>query len=363
MALAGAEHRDGVPVRRLDQHVAGRVRHLGRLAAHDAAEADDPRVVGDDKVLARQGPLGAVQRGHPLALDGPADPDRALQLVEVVAVDRATGLEHDVVGDVHGERDRAHAGVDDAFDHPGRRGRGRVEAGDRPGHEDGATDRVVDVDLVAVGVRLRHVAQRRVVEGRVEGQRRLAGDAAQGEPVGAVGVDLELDDLLSEAEGVERVVAGLTGVGRQHDDAVVVVADAELAARADHAGGDVAVGLAGGDLEASWQHASRQDHDHQVAGPEVVGAADDALRLPGAVGVGDVDRAPVDGLAVLLGLGLHGQDLADHERALDAVGCAVDRLELEPEVGQPVGQLLGRHLGRQVDVVLDPGERCLHAAS
>ena len=128
---------------------------------------------------------------------GAADPDRALQLVGVVAVDRAADLEHDVVGDVDGQRDRAHPRLGEPADHPVGRGRGRVEAGDLAGHEDRAAGRVVDLDRVAVAVGLGHVALGRVAEGRVVGQRGLAGDPTQGQRVGAVGVDLELDDLVA----------------------------------------------------------------------------------------------------------------------------------------------------------------------
>ena len=125
------------------------------------------------------------------------------------------------------------------------------------------------------------------------------------------------------------VLAGLAGVGRQHDDAVVVLAEAELAGRADHPGGEVAVGLAGADLEAAGEHAAGQHRDDEVARREVVGPADDALRLAGAVGVTDVDGAPVDGLAVLLRLRLHREHPADHQRTGDLAAGAVDRLELE----------------------------------
>ena len=65
----------------------------------------------------------------------------------------------------------------------------------------------------------------------------------------------------------------------QHQDARVVVADAELADRADHAVGDVAVGLARGDREAAGQHRAGQRDDDEVADGEVVRAADDAARL------------------------------------------------------------------------------------
>ena len=67
VAPAGAEHRHGVPVRGLDQHARGGLGHLGGLAAHDATEADDPGVVGDDEVLGRERAVVAVERGEALA--------------------------------------------------------------------------------------------------------------------------------------------------------------------------------------------------------------------------------------------------------------------------------------------------------
>ncbi len=231
----------------------------------------------------------------------------AAHLVGVVAVDGATGLEHDVVGDVDRQRDRPHPGGGDPLDDEVRRGRGRVEAADRAGDEDRAALGVLDHDRVALVVGRRGVAHGGVAEAArtLDRDQHLAGDAAQGQGVGPVGVDLELDGLLVEAEQRAYVLAGRAGVGGQHDDAVVVLAEAELARRADHPGRDVAVGLARGDLEPAGQDAAGQHDDDQVARREVVGAADDALRLTGAVGVGDVDGAPVDGLAVLLRLGLH----------------------------------------------------------
>ena len=67
----------------------------------------------------------------------------------------------------------------------------------------------------------------------------------------------------------------------------MVVADAELADRADHPVGDVVVGRARGDREAAGQHGAGQGDDDQVADGEVAGAADDAARLR----LADVDLA------------------------------------------------------------------------
>ena len=90
---------------------------------------------------ARSMPSSVVSRSPCV---GAAYADRALQLVGVVAVDRPAELEHDVVGDVDGERDRPHAGQLDAAREPAGRRRGRVEAGDRAGDEDRAALGVVD---------------------------------------------------------------------------------------------------------------------------------------------------------------------------------------------------------------------------
>ena len=66
----------------------------------------------------------------------------------------------------------------------------------------------------------------------------------------------------------------------------MVVAEAELARRGDHAVGDMAVGLARRDRERTGQHGAGQRHDDLVADEEVVGAADDAVHGVSAVGRG-----------------------------------------------------------------------------
>ena len=172
MTLAGAEHRDRVPVGRLDDDGRRRVGHLGGLAAHHAAEPDHAGVVGDHEVLGGQLPVGAVEGGQPLALVGTAYDEGSLEPVAVVAVDRPADLEHHVVGDVDGQRDRPHPGQADPRGQPVGRGRGRVEAGDRAGDEDRAAGGVLDPHRVAVVVGGRHLALRRVGVGRVEARSR-----------------------------------------------------------------------------------------------------------------------------------------------------------------------------------------------
>ena len=105
---------------------------------------------------------------------------------------------------------------------------------------------------------------------------------ADGQRVAAVGRDRDVEHLVAQVEQVDRVGAELAvadQVGGEHQDAVVVVAGAELAGRADHAVADVAVGLARGDREAAGQHGTGQRDDDVVADGEVARAADDAPRL------------------------------------------------------------------------------------
>ena len=90
------------------------------------------------------------------------------KLVAVVAVDRLAELEHHVVGDVDGQRDRPHAGQLQPRGHPRAAsappGRGRSPCGST---KTGAAVRGVgDAHRVAVRVRRRHVAQRRPGRGR-----------------------------------------------------------------------------------------------------------------------------------------------------------------------------------------------------
>ena len=288
--------------------------------------------------------------------------------------------EHDVVGDVDGQRDRPHARLGEALLHPVRRGPRGVDAADDPGdvavaaRRGPAAARRRRARPGSRGRRRRSTGEGgRVAEGAAGGVAVLAGDAAQAEAVAAVGGDVDLDDLVLEAEQRDRVVAGLERAEDllvalepllQHDDAVVVLAEAELAGGADHPVADVAVGLARRDGEAAGQHRAGQDDDDEVADGEVEGAADDALR--GAVGqplavLADVDLAPADGLAVLLRLLDQLQHPADDERAGDV--AAVQPLLLQADPDEAGGDVAAGRPRRHVDVVAQPGDRRAHQIS
>ena len=148
----------------------------------------------------------------------------------------------------------------------------------------------------------------------------------------------------------------------EHDDAGVVVADAELAGRADHAVRVVPVRLAGADVEPARQHAAGQDHRDQVADDEVGRAADDLLRLAGAVGPADVDRAEPDRL-LEPGQLLDGRHPADHEGALHRGALVHNGLHLDAEVVQGGVEPVGGQVGRQRDELAQPGQGYPHVTA
>ena len=166
--------------------------------------------------------------------------------------------------------------------------------------------------------------------------RGLAGDAADGQRVAAVGGDVDLDHVVAQAEQVDRVRADLGVAVRapgEHQDAVVVVADAELAGGADHAVGDVAVGLARGDREAAGQHRAGQRDDDLVADGEVVRTADDPRGSP----CRRCRRRPgTSGSSCRCFCGsANAEHPADDERAVDVGAGRLEGLDLEAERGQP----------------------------
>ena len=352
-----AGDRRGVEVRRLDHDVdrVGAGPDLRGRPAHHAREADRAGVVGDEQVVGVEAALHVVEGGERLARlrpphhDGPGQPRR------VVGVQRLAQLQHHVVGDVDDQRDGAHPGPEEPPLHPPRRRRRRVDPVDAAGHE--AQAAVVgqrDGPPVTLGGGHGHAA-RGVDVVHVGGDGDLARQPAHGERVAAVGRDVQLDHRVVRPDQRERLVAGLGGVRRQHEDARVVGPDAELAHRRDHAVGHVPVGLARGDLEAARQHGARQRDHHEVADGEVGGPADHAARGL----LADVDLAPPDRL-------LEAGELLDLEHAADLHRAGdlrrrVDLLDLEADAHEG---LAGRLRRRQVgDVLGQPGLQHTHEGS
>ncbi len=141
-------------------------------------------------------------------------------------------------------------------------------------------------------------------------RRHLAGDAVDAEAVRPVRGELELEHRLAHRQVVLQRRADDPFVGQDHDaGALLLVAELLLAHHHAVALDAAEVGLL--ELEAVLERGTGQRHGDGVAGPEVVGAADD---LPhAAVGLADLDCAQAE----LVGVGMlvSGEHLAHHEAA------------------------------------------------
>ena len=90
----------------------------------------------------------------------------------------------------------------------------------------------------------------------------LACNTSHRETVAAIGRHVDLNDFLIEAKKGDRVIARLRfdTVGdpaAENDDAVLgILAEAQLAGRADHAVGNVTIGLACRNLEVPGKNGS-----------------------------------------------------------------------------------------------------------
>ena len=297
---AGPGDDSRVEVRRLQDDVdRSAFRHLADLGgrpAHDAGQADRTGVVDDEQVVGVQPALDAVEGDQGLVGPGPAHGDASGQPGGVVGVQRLAQLEHHVVRHVDDQRDRAHARREQPALQPPRAGRAGVHAVDAAGHEPRA-GRVVQRHRPRVTVGDGHLDPGRGIdEVGVERACQLAGQPAHREAVAAIRGDGQLDHRIVEAQQHRGVLTGGRSTRREHQDAGVVGADAQLTRRGDHAVGDVPVGLARRDREPTGQHRAGQgDHD-EVADGEVARTADDPARSLGSVRGAGVDPAPADRL-------------------------------------------------------------------
>ena len=183
--------------------------------------------------------------------------------------------------------------------------------------------------------------------------RQIAGDAVHAQAIGAVGRYLDLDHRIVEAQRLGGRRAG-RGLGRQVDDAAVVVAQLQLAEGAQHA-----VALLAADLARLQRHvragnvAAGRREDALHAGARVGRAAHDLHQA--AAGIDSAQPEPI-GIGMLHRL----DDVADHE-ALERLARVGDALDLEPEHGEPVAQLGQCRLG--VEMLPEPRQRELHRPS
>ena len=353
--VGGAPRVDGVERRGLQQHVPRGVRHLGVRAAHHTGEPYRTLGVRDHQHGRTQFVLLAVEAREAFAVPGGTDDDlRIPHLVEVERVQRLAVLQHDVVGHVHDVVDGAVARVLQPLAQPVR-GRADPHTAHQRAGVARAEGGVGDLDADAV----RYRAAVLVVSGRRLGYlfagdgSRFVGDAEHGEAVAAVRGDFDLQragrrEYVNEGSADRALI-------RQHEDALVLVAQPEFALGADHARGlDAAYDgcrqfhrLAR--LAAREHRAHPRERDLLPCG-NVRRAADDGGRLAARVHVGQPEPVGV-------GVRVHVQDTADDDVVPSAAGAGVVR-RLQSGHGKAVGQLCRRHPQR--DVLGKPGKRDSH---
>ncbi len=269
-------------------------------------------------------------------------------------MERLSGREHHVVGDVDDVRDRALAGRHQPLLQPQGRGtdlhiledaRGEAQADLRVD-----LDRGVVVDRVAsagLGVGLGRVLGQRCAGHRMQ----ISRDPVDAHDVRPVGRYLELQHLVGYRQVIGERRADREAL-REHHDPVMVLADADLVLGEDHPGRRHPAQLGLAERAAVGHHRTRQRHGHGLTRRHVGRAGHDRLRLA-APDVHCVDVEPV-GVRVLPGC----EDTAREERRRVPHAGAVQPLELVARQRQRVGDLLGREPG--IAIGAQPGDRDPH---
>ncbi|MNU38697.1 hypothetical protein D3C71_273740 [compost metagenome] len=325
-------------------------RHGGGFAAHDAGQAFYLFAGDDDADLRIQRDGLAIKEFQRFAFMGPAHGDVAADLVQIENVRRAAQFKHDVVGDVHQRRQRALPGALQARLHPiGRRGAG-IHATDHAAAKTAAQIRSFNLDRQAFVQGHGH-GDRRGNRQRRTGQRgHFAGHAKNRQAVGAIGRQLEREQRVVQ---VQRFADGLAGdhVHRQFQQARVVLRQAQLAGRTQHAGRLHAAHLGHPDLHAAGQFRAHAGQRHLQAGGGVGRAAHDLQAFAGTV----VDLAD----AQLVGVRVRSDidDMA-HDHAGEG-GCGGHGVfDFQAGHGEPVREFVG--CDRGVDQRTQPGFGKLH---
>ncbi len=266
---------------------------------------------------------------------------------------RPSAVEGDEVGDVDQRVDRPQADGREPLLQPVRRG-AVLDAFHQAQAEGGAQFRRFNRDLDRAGERALHRLGRAVLEVADRRGAEVARDAVDAVAVRPVGREIDIDHRLADAGPVDVRLADRR-VGRQLDDAVVVVGNHQFGRRAQHA--------------AAFHAANGADRQRDVlAGDEGAGRREHALHAGARIGraANDLDRLAVaqfdhaDAQAVCVRMLLGRNDVGDDE-GLEQSGLVLDVLDLEPDHGELVDDLAQRCDG--VEMLLQPGESELHELS
>ena len=348
-------NRLGPPEGGFDVDVLRTVRHGGSVAAHDAGERLDGLAVGNHADFLVHGDGVAVEQLEGFARLAPAHLQAAVDFVEVKNMAGAAELEHDVVGDIDQRRDAALAAARQALDHPRRGLRLGVDAahdapGKAPAQVGGGNVYRQAVGRADAGLRKVQRLERCAGQGRY-----LARNAIDAQAVRQVGREFEREQRVVELQVLAHVLAQRR-IGGQLQQAAVVVGNAELAGRAQHAVALHAAQLADLDEKGLAVFARGQLGPHLGAGHANaharIGCAADDGQQRGAAHI-DLAHAQAVGVGVLRGF----FDFTDDDFG-ERRGNGGELFDLQPGHGQGVGQSLRGQ--RRVAKFAQPGFRKLH---
>ena len=355
-ARGGAADGARVEIGHLEQDGGGRGRDLAVAAAHDAGQTHGPAAVADHERLRVEFALHAVERGQPFARARAAGAQfAAAHEVMVEGVQGLARLQHHVVGYVDDVVDGAHTRAQEALLHPRRR-RPHLDALDDAGGEAGAEVGRLDCDGDELTDATPGVAVGAIwfAQGLAGDGGHLAREAEHAEQVGAVrpGRDVEHD----VADGLDQGHARARVRG-QHEDAVVVVAEAQLAlaqhhARRLHAADGAQLQTGGPSRVAVDERGPSGGEGDLLAGGHVGRAADHRARPLARLHRGQAQ-------AVGVGMRLDGEHLGHaHERRVPIRTNGLPALHLGDGGGHAAREL--RRFEVDLDVVAQPGEGQFH---
>ena len=351
----GRGDRVRAPERRFDQHVARVLVAAGRHPAHDPGDRDRAAVVGDDDHRRVERIGLAIERDKAFAGHRAPHAERALHFGGVEHMQRPGTIEGQEVGDVDQRIDRAQAdgpqlrlepGGTRTVAHPGHRPQGEC------GGQRGGVGVQRDRDGTCPGAD--HDGHRRGLDRSEAGGGEIAGDARDAHGVGPVRRQVDVDQRIVEA-GPCGVGHADRRIGRQVEDAVVILGEFEFGGGAEHAVRVNSANGAGRERHLLAGNVGADGREHRAhAGPGIGRAAHD-LHRRGTAGIDRTDAQAV-GIGVLLGRDDRGDDETPQR-----FGGIAHLLDLEADPGQGFGDRGESGLG--VQVILQPGEGEFHEVS
>lgn len=192
------------------------------LAAHDAGDGDGGICISDHEHRRVERAIDAIERADFFAIIRLTDDDGTIGEVGVIeCVERLTALQHDVVCDVDDKTERADAASLQAGDHP-IGGWAILDVREDAGGISGAILALDDdlserIDIDAGFDKIDGGLFERAVQNGCE----LAGDADDGEAVGAIPSDFEVENRFALGKGIDEKSSGRER-GIQLHDAIVV---------------------------------------------------------------------------------------------------------------------------------------------